>query len=130
MDHYTDGELQLRIETSGVIYPNIGPTGSAANAYFDASNRILKSTSARKYKSNIEPAPQLAEIALEPVTFHHDADEQDYIGFIADDLADQDERIGDYNAEGIIENYDVRAVVAVLAAKVNDLTARVEALES
>jgi len=110
-------------------------TGDAANVTmteFGAEGRNLfrKSTSARKYKTNIQPADELADLTLEPVTFHRDDDDKDFIGFIADDLAAQDSRIGEYSPDGEIENYDLRAVVAILAAKVNDLTARIEALES
>ena len=60
----------------------------------------------------------ISGIELRPVTFTHDGDGRDYIGFIADDLADQDPRMGQYGEDGLIENYDLRAVVAVLAAKV------------
>jgi len=98
-------------------------TGIAANAYLRASDGFFAvSTSARKYKTNIESAPQLADLVLNPVTFHRDDDDMDFIGFIADEVAEQDVRAGIFNDDEI-ENYDLRAVVAILAAKVNRLEA-------
>lgn len=102
-------------------------TGSASNLYVGGSalNPILRSTSARRYKSNITPADHLAYINLEPVKFYRADDDRWFYGFIADDLADQDELIGEFGIDGQIENYDYRAVLAVLAAKVNRLEAEV-----
>ena len=65
--------------------------------------------------------PSIIDIELRPVTYHHDGDGTDYIGFIADDLADADPRLGTYDDDGLIMNYDLRGVVAILAAKVNRL---------
>ena len=95
-------------------------SGAAVNVSVDASGQLFRNTSARKYKSTIKKAPQLADLDLVPVTFKHKGDGQQYIGFIADDLADQDARLGEFH-EGEIESYDMSAVVAVLAAKVNRL---------
>jgi hypothetical protein len=112
---------------------NIGTTGSAANTFLQTIpgdlSRFQLSTSARKYKSDIQYAHHLADVVLEPVTFRHDGDGGDYAGFIADDLADQNTLLGVYDVDGEIENYDLRAVVAVLAAKVNALMDRIETLE-
>ena len=111
---------------------NIPTTGAVANTFYyrGGAGAFQESTSARRYKSNIEPAPWLADLDLEPVTFHHDGDDIDYIGFIADDVADQDGRAGIYTDDGEIQNYDIRAVVAILAAKVNRLETRLAALET
>ena len=98
-----------------------GTTGDAANANFAFNGitglELLRiSTSARKYKSNIAADPTLADLILEPVRFHHDGNDKDYIGFIADDMPDE---AAIMRTEGEVENYDLRAVVAILAAKVN-----------
>ncbi len=95
-------------------------SGGVVNTTVDASGQLFRSTSARKYKSNIVEAPELADLNLVPVTFHHDGDGEDYIGFIADDLAAEDVRLGEFH-ENEIESFDTRAVLAVLAAKVNRL---------
>ena len=95
-------------------------TGQAANAAINATDfRIRLSTSARRFKSAIEDASGLADLDLQPVTFHHDGDSKDFIGFIADDMPD--DRAIIYDADGEVLNYDLRAVVAILAAKVNRL---------
>ncbi len=102
---------------------NTQTTGTQQNVFVDSSGQMFKSTfntSARKYKSDITPAPELADINLVPVSFHHDLNENDQFGFIADDLAAQDARFG-IDVEGKLDTYDMRAVVAVLAAKVNRL---------
>ena len=92
-------------------------SGEVANTVVAAGDGLFqRSTSARKYKSDIQPAPQLADLTLVPVTFHHDGDDKDYIGFIADDMPIE-EAIVRHDDE--VENYDLRAVVAILAAKVN-----------
>ncbi len=95
-------------------------SGGPANVVVNANGQLFRDTSARKYKTTIKKAPQLADLNLVPVTFKHKGDGKQYIGFIADDLAAQDERLGEYH-DGEVENYDMRAVVAVLAAKVNRL---------
>ncbi len=95
-------------------------SGAAVNVSVDSSGQLFRNTSARKYKSNIVEAPELADLNLVPVTFHHDGDDEDYIGFIADDLAVEDPRLGEFH-DNQIESFDVRGVLAVLAAKVNRL---------
>ena len=95
-------------------------SGAAENVTVDANGQLFRSTSARKYKSVIKKAPQLADLDLVPVSFKHKGDGKQYLGFIADDLADQDPRLAEFH-DDVVESYDIRAVVAVLAAKVNRL---------
>jgi len=122
------GTSMVRMSTTGFVAVAVdsSTTGNAANVVVATGGQLQRSTSARKYKSNIMDGADLAGLSLEPVTFHHDGDGADYIGFIADDMPD--DRMIQYQ-DGEVENYDVRAVVAVLAAKVNALTVRLEALE-
>ena len=109
---------------------SIGSTGSAPNMFINTTaGNWARSTSAARYKSNINyDTDHLADLDLKPVTYHHDGDDADYIGFIADDIADLDERMGQFNEEGIIENFETEAVVAILAAKTRRLELAVEAL--
>ena len=95
-------------------------TGSDADVVVESDGTLKRSTSARKYKSDIRSAPELADLSLDPVRFHHDGDDQDYIGIIADDIPDPASIV---TVDGEVENYDLRAVVAILAAKVNRLEA-------
>lgn len=102
--------------------------GAAENVNVNSNGFLRRSTSARRYKSDIRDATDLVDIVLQPVTFHHDESGQDYLGFIADDIADQLPIAGVFH-DGLIENYDQRAVIAILAAKVNSLTERLDRLE-
>ena len=96
-------------------------TGVAVNCTVDSGGIIRRFTSALKYKSNVvELDATYADKTLRPVSFHHEGDDGDYIGFIADDVAVLDERAATFH-DGEVENYDIRAVVAILAAKVNRL---------
>lgn len=99
-------------------------TGSTANTLIQASDgRIFRSTSARKYKSRINyNTDYLADVELKPAKFYRKDDKAWYIGFIADDLADENKLLGVYEDDEI-ENYDLRSVVAVLAAKIKRLEA-------
>lgn len=51
------GRLSLRSGDGAVIFPSVGTTASAANAYLDnaASNNLLRSTSSMRYKTDAEP---------------------------------------------------------------------------
>lgn len=90
-----------------------------ANLGIKMNGQMYRSTSARRYKTNIVDGAPLADLALAPVTFTHKESGTDWLGFIADDMPD--DRMIERNADGEVENYDLRAVVAVLAAKVNRL---------
>ena len=112
------------------------PTASGGSASVSWNNvggsafALRHTSSARRHKHDIQDAGHfLKDLLLVPVTFTHD-DGEDYIGFVADDLAAQDQRIGEFNLEGEILRYDSRAVIAVLAAKVNDLEDRLATLEA
>ncbi len=96
-------------------------SGTAADVSVGSDGRLRRSTSARKYKSRINyNMDHLADIDLRPAKFYRKDDKAWYIGFIADDLGDQEPLLGAYE-DGEIANYDLRSVVAVLAAKANRL---------
>lgn len=126
----TNGTDRLIVSASGLFILTASQTGNAANLWRNpADGRVYESTSSSRFKSYIADAPELAELELRPVTFHRDDDDADFIGFIAEDLADQDERIVQRDADGEVHDFDVQSVVAILAAKVNDLAERVAQLE-
>ncbi len=86
---------------------------------------LVRDTSSARYKTNIAPAPDIADLVLNPVRFYHPGDDHNYIGFIAEDVEAQDvdavTYMDDEDGNPRVENYDLRAVVAILAAKVNRL---------
>jgi len=124
------GSVLMRMSQTVFIAAQVysATTGAAANVNVEPGGQLRLSTSARRYKSNIEAADALAALNLEPVTFHHDGNDADYIGFIADDMPD--ERAIERDGDGAVAGYDLRAVVAILAAKANSIEARLAALES
>ncbi len=120
--------------TTGAIYMHGVPanhtTGTAANMNIATTSpgQVKRSTSARKYKTQERPAPELADIVLRPTHFWRDDDQRFFYGQIADDLADQEPLLGVYTDDGEIENYDDRAVMAVMAAKINRLERQIMTL--
>lgn len=98
-------------------------TGLGPNINIDASNNglIRRSTSALKHKTKLTKADHLADIDLQPMKFYRKDDKRYMYGFIADWLGEQDKLLGEYNDEGEIENFDTRAIMAVMAAKINRL---------
>lgn len=123
------GSDRMWWSNSGIWIRTLPTTGSGANTFLDSSGLIHKSTSALKYKTDLEDADYLADITLRPMKFYRDDDERYQYGFIADWLGDQDNLLGIYS-DGEIENYDDRAVLAILAAKINRLESRIKELEN
>jgi len=96
-------------------------TGSAASVFINATSGLFaRSTSALKYKEQVEDV-DLADIDLRPTRHWRPDDEKFRYGLVADWLADQDPLLGEYGEDGQVESYDVRAVLAVLASKINRL---------
>lgn len=97
-------------------------SGSAANVVVTGSTgNVVKSTSSRKYKRFIDyDVDYLADIELRPTKHWRIDDGRWRYGLIAEDLAEQDRLLGVYD-NGMVENYDDRHVMAVMAAKINRL---------
>lgn len=120
-----NGTQEMLLGSSGFYVPNVynyAPGGGTANVIVDSAGRLYRVTSARKYKKAIKDASWLADIKLRPVSYLTKETETPYLGFIADELGEQDRRLGVWEDDEI-EDLDLRAVVAVLAAKVNRLEA-------
>ena len=120
--------------TAGYLYSEPGTTASAANGVFvlatGSTYYLARSTSSERYKEDITEAPDLKDVELVPIRFYSPADEDWFYGLSAEAVAEAIPEAAVYNAEtGDVENYEDRAVIAALVAKVNDLTARLEELE-
>lgn len=147
----------VQITTAGAV--TLGPDdtarshyvrGSYANTsgstdsplYISSSGELFRSTSARKYKNNIEPLPYgLSEVLkISPVRYTSTCDRDDktkrHIGIVADDvdsiIPELVQRTG-----GEIENFDYTRFPAVLCQAIKDLsskldeaTARISVLEA
>lgn len=113
-------------------YRNLPTAQSGTAAVFyshDGIYGIVPQSSTRRHKRNITPKPDLKEIALTPVKYQRKSSGVWEYGFIAEDLIEQDSTFGiwDENEEQF-NDYDTRAVIAVLAAKVNRLEKQVKEL--
>ena len=119
------GNEELALSTTGFLVPNVysATSMSSANVFVDSLGQLFRSTSARKYKEQIEYADWLADYDLRPVRYKRKDAPYYLYGFIADELAEEDDLLGVYNDQGEVEDYDTRAVIAVLAMKVNRLEA-------
>lgn len=129
---------------TGIKLTNIGTTASAANAFMDSSNgnAFLRSTSSRRYKTDIEPlSERLAEqvLSLEPVWYRstspHDQAGWSWIGLIAEDVAAIEPRLVHWRVDDHGEmvpdavQYDrlpvlMLAVMKAMRREMDDLRAR------
>lgn len=122
----TGGTISLQVGSAVTIaIPSTTGSGTALMVTTPDGNgnyTILRSTSSRKYKSRItyNVEDRLADLELAPAKFYRKDDKAWSYGFIAEDLAAADPLLG-VAYDGEVENYDQRAVLAVLAAKVNRL---------
>lgn len=111
--------------TSGYFYNAPPTTATAGNAtWVLASGSIYylnRSTSSIRYKDNIRTFDD--DVALRPVRFFATNDEVESVGLIAEQVADVLPEAAILNADGEVEDYDVKVVLAALAAKINRLEA-------
>ncbi len=127
----TAGTGRLTILANGRVQVDTPPTtGTAVNTTLVLESgrySIFRKTSARKYKNriNYNVVDQLAGYELHPTKFYFPSDKQWFYDFIADDLAEQDPLFGTYDAEGDVESYQLGAVLAVMAAKLNKREAEI-----
>lgn len=132
-DFYVGNALRV-----SYIYNNT--SGSAANVFVASTGLLLRATSGRRYKKNIRyDVDWMADIELKPAQFYRTDDKRRMIGFVAEDLIEQSNFLDSWDPETRRmsgDNYDDRALLAVMAAKLNraeseraDLHARLEALE-
>lgn len=103
-------EANVGVRASGVTIPTPTITAIAANVSFDSGGNILKSSSSRRFKSDIKPMDLDPEtvMALEPKTFNSLVDETDarLPGFIAEEADDLGlDAWVTRDAEGVVEGF-------------------------
>jgi len=122
------GTLEMLLGSSGFkvqnVYDSTDPT--AANVFVDTDGGLKRSTSSIRYKTNVRDAGWLAMIPLRPVAFTSRMKSTHHFGLIAEEVADALPEAAIRGDDGRIEDYDTRAVIAVLVAKVNRLEKRLE----
>lgn len=108
-----------------VYFPGIGTTASAANAFLNSgsspANQLLRSTSARKYKTDIrdltEDEAERIVRGLRPVAYRSLASADDpareYIGIVADEADLVDTRLVNY-FDGVPDGFQYDRVIVPL----------------
>jgi hypothetical protein len=109
-------------------------TASAANLVVDSSGSLLRSTSSRRYKTNIEPYNNGLEdvLVLQPKFYNgiNDGDKL-FAGLIAEDVHDAGlHEFVVYNAEGEPDALAYGNMVALAFKAIQELNAKVEALQA
>jgi hypothetical protein len=113
-------------------------TSSSVNARLDSDGELKRSTSSKRYKKNITSASWgLAEVLkLKPITFKNNStegkiDDKTYAGFTAEDIHDLGlTEFVDYNEKNEPDALAYGNMVALMAKAIQDLNAKVEALEA
>ena len=122
---YIDSNLEFDLTGSRCNIPNVysDTVGSTQNVHVDSNGRLRRSTSSLKYKQGWFHV-ELADLEIpRPIKWWDKEGQRWRVGFGAEHI----EEALPFAAEH--ENYDIRALVAVLAAKVTALEARVKELE-
>jgi len=126
---------------SGSPY-NLG-TGTPANLVVFSSGGLGRSTSALKYKKDIEDLPYGLDaiLGMKPIQYKSkceiDAPDQKFIGFIADWEKQRLPELVTHNEEGEVEDFAYSRLTAVtvkaiqeLKAELDEAKAKIAALES
>lgn len=153
-DFYSSYDVQVTgnstFTNSGFYLTGLGTTGSAANLRVLNDGRIAFNTSVRDIKENIQPMENGLEIikALRPRTFSlkkgpMDTIIEDYVrdqgiptfGFIVDEIEQDAPQLLDFIQDqqtGVIKPvmWKTNDLIAILTKAVQELSARIEALEA
>ena len=127
-------------KTSTSVGAQATTTGSNANAFLNTSSGLIaRSTSSRRYKTNIEPISFSDNTikSLVPVKFQgigdlSRGDETFFTGLIAEEVAEIPglELLVNYNDEGQPESVNYAGLTVVLASVVSRILDRLDALEA
>lgn len=120
------GTREILIGSTGFKVPNVynSTDPTAANVFVNTDGGLYRSTSSKRYKVAITDAGFLANVSLYPVGFRSRINNKYYYGLIAEDVAEEVPEAAIVGEDGQVEDYDTRAVIAVLVAKVNRLEER------
>jgi hypothetical protein len=140
------GNIRLNSILGDIYLEDLPETTSAANARFTPSTgRVLRSTSAAKYKTDVEPIDEdRAEAFLkqcQPSWYRslckHDRKDWSWYGYVADDVAKVEPRLVDFGADGEPEGLAYDHVVPLLHVviknnrrMIEDMQDRLEVIEN
>jgi len=114
-------------------------SGGVANVYVSSSNQLMRATSSSRYKTNINYDDiDLTNIyGLKPASFVYVGGEKEYIGFIAEDVAEVEPRLVEFDKNGRPDAVCYDHITALLTSAVqelkkqnDELKKRIEALEN
>jgi len=133
-----DGNPRAYWDSSGTTWiPALfGQTSaSAANLLIGASGNLARSTSALKYKQDIRDLPSKNINALRAVVYKSkcqgDDQTKDHFGIIADEANQAGfKELVSFGADGEVEGFQYERLTVVLLKAVQELNAKVEALEA
>lgn len=110
----------LRVDTLGTNSAGAPPLCR------NIGNQIAVCSSSKRYKEAIADLPPSldAVLALRPVSYHWKATGMPDIGFVAEEVAELDERLITYNDKGEIEGVKYERLSALLASAVQEMAAR------
>jgi trimeric autotransporter adhesin len=110
-------------------------SGSAANVIVGSDGAMFRSTSALKYKTDVRDLENIDINKFRPVRYKSkskiDDPTKDHIGIIADEVdAAGIKELVTYGIDGEVEGFQYERLTVVLLKAVQELTAKVEALEA
>ena len=142
-------EEHVTIGTSGDLTVNNGyiynqatydlTTGNSANIYMGSNHRFARSTSARKYKKDIEPIQEkyaynffdnVHPVFYRPKGTTDENKNHSYYGYIADDVMPIEPRLVQYGKNGEPESFNYDRVPALLHVVLKNEIQRIDALET
>jgi hypothetical protein len=132
------GKVYFEKTTTGVLSPST--TTSGANTFLNSSTGLIaRSTSSRRYKTNIESVEFTDDqlLSLRPVKFQGisdlvNGDSAYRVGLIAEEVAAIQglEDIVEYNEDGNPENINYNSLAPILISVVKRVLTRLDALEA
>jgi hypothetical protein len=140
------GAVRIGAFMGNIYLEDLPETTSAANARFAPSTgRVLRSTSAAKYKTDVEPIDEDRAEAFfgqcQPSWYRslckHDRKDWSWYGYVADDVAKVEPRLVDFNADGEPEGFAYDHVMPLLHVviknnrrMIEDMQDRLEVIEN
>ena len=120
----TNGTTEFNLGTATLYIPNVytdTPSGSSPNMHVGSDGRIRQGTSAYAAKKNISPV-DLSRIPIPRSVMYQMRDPDDggqwRYGFIADWMAASDPLLGVYRPDGEIQDFDIKATLALFASHI------------
>lgn len=127
----------LRVEGAHMWFEDHPTTTSAASCRLTADGRFYRSTSAAKYKTDVEPIDEDRAEAFfeqcEPSWYRslckHDRKDWSWYGYVADEVAKVEPRLVDFNADGEPEGFAYDHVMPLLHVVIRNNRKMIEGLQ-